>query len=230
MIKNTLRLITLCTMFVLNNHNVIAEEISEVYLKAQSGQLILSPVKGFDGNSEGENIAPYISLGVGYNLNDSLRLEFQIEHNKVTLFSKENSVLELSKLYLTLQDLTINNVSLNLYQDIYKIDDGVTIFCGVGVGKSQINETVSRSIYALDFKNSNNVKDYKGNIARKNIYNISYSFDVGFSYKANNHIHIETSYRYKDYGNSREQKVLKNKIPKQKYIAHIVTTGIKYSF
>lgn len=230
MIKNKLKLITLCTMFALNNHNATAEEASKVYLKAQVGELILDPVKNFSGNSEGENIAPYLSLGVGYNLNDSLRLEFQIEHNQVNLYSKENTIIELNKLYFTLQNLTINNVSLNLYKDIYDLDDGVNIFCGAGIGVSQINEKVSRDFFTLDRTSPGNIKNYKGYIAKKSLYNLSYSFDIGLSYKANNHIHIETSYRYKDYGKGGEQKVLQNKVHKQKYIAHILTTGLKYTF
>ena len=230
MIKNKLKLITLCVALILNHHNANAEETSKIYLKAQVGELILDPVKNFSGNSEGENIAPYLSLGVGYNVNDSLRLEFQIEHNQVSLYSKENTIIEINKLYFTLQNLTINNISLNLYKDIYEIDDGVNLFCGAGIGGSQINEKVSRDFFTLDRKNPGNIKNYRGYIAKKNLYNLSYNFDIGLSYKANKHIYIETSYRYKDYGKGSEQKVLQNKIYKQNYKAHILTTGLKYSF
>ena len=230
MIKKKLKLITLCTMFALNHQNAVAEEASRVYLKAQVGELILKSVKNFSGNSEGENIAPYLSLGVGYNLNNSLRFEFQVEHNQVSLYSKENTIVELNKIYSTLKKLTINNVSLNLYKDIYDFNDGVNLFCGAGIGGSQINEKVIRDFFTLDRTNPKNIKNYKGYIAKKNLYNISYNFDIGLSYKANNHIHIETSYRYKDYGKGSEQQVLKNQIHKQKYIAHIVTTGLKYTF
>jgi len=202
---------------------------TDFYFKAQAGQTNLQNVKNFNSNIQRSNMATYISASVGVDIDETTRLETQIEQSKVD-FHPHPSALSLNKIYINLQHITIHNMSLNLYKDIIKINDKANIFFGIGVGRSFITERVERLFIVSQGQDLKHIKSYNGYVARKSLYKFSYNFDIGGSYKINNHTNIEVSYRYKDYGSNKKTIASEKKASRQGYKGHIITTGFRYNF
>lgn len=227
MIKNKTKLMATCALILLTNNSALAEKTSDVYVKAQVGQIHLNDTKNFNGNNQNSYPTPYFCAGIGVDLDDTWRLELEIEHNKIN-FSKNTKLLALNTSSYNLQNVTIDNASITLYKDIYNINDNTKIFLGAGVGRSQMNEKIQQSFVLMDKKR--NLQTHEEEFIRNKFYKLSYNLNLGLSHKIDSNTNIEINYKYKDYGKVKKKVLSDNHIKRQKYKAHMFTTGIRYNF
>lgn len=222
----TLKKKLLATALILAPFAAFADN-DQGYVKAMIGMNKLNQVKNFDSIKQKTNFSPVFTLGVGGEVIDDIRWEVLFDYNKVN-FVANHKFSEFNSIYFNIKNVVINSLSLNIYKDLLNINDQVKLFAGIGVGQSQIHETIEWRAFFPHRKDKNLIIESNGNNYRKISQNFSYSATLGVDFKVSNDISLEATYRFMDHGYTKGKKVAKSVIDKKHYFGHAVHAGIRY--
>ena len=211
--------------------NINTSEIasSKSYFKLIVGRNNLPPIKSFNNSKQNMSNNIYGGVGVGFDVDDSLRMDLLFEYS-TTNFYLNSKFQELNVIYPNLRNTLINNISFNIYKDLYNFTDNMTFFVGGGIGCSEIIEKIKYVTFSLDSKDSTKIKRYEGRLANKSRFKLSYNLAAGLNYSISSSAKLELMYNYKNYEKT------KNKIRgigedlNVKYGCHIVTIGVRKNF
>lgn len=223
-LKNTL----LTIVVILSPLSVFAN--TGMYFKGQLGMNKFNNVRNFNDYKQKSNFSPEISIGggIGLEFDDSFRGDVIVAYTKVTFHNN----CRLSRFYdthLNTKKVVINSITFNVYKDFLDVAENVKLFAGVGLGISQINETIYYKTFLPDSRNRRNITTLTGATHSKTVYNLSHNVTFGLNFEVSDRINLETAYKFKHHGVSKSRKMHVVQLDEKLYRSHGIYTGIRYN-
>jgi len=200
------------------------------YFKGVFGINKFNQIRNFNNFKQSSNFAPEIGIGggAGFTFNDSFRAEVMVNYTKIT-FHNNCRLSTFYDVHLNNKKITINSVMWNIYKDFFDIAENVKFFAGVGIGVSQINETITWKTFSPNRSNNKAITTYKGVTNRKTTYNFTHTIKAGLDFKVSPRLGLELAYSFKNHGKTKSQTVQRIHLDEKLYINHSLYTGIRYN-
>jgi opacity protein-like surface antigen len=227
-LKNKLLTILLNTTIILYPFCVFADQ--GPYFKGLIGMNKFNRIKNFNDFRQNSNFSPEIGVGggIGFNFDKTFRGELIVIYTKVN-FHNHCNLNSFYDTHLNTKRVTINSTMFNIYKDFFEVTKNVNFFGGVGIGISQINESITWKVFYPDIRNRRNIKVSKGATHRKNVYNFSYSLMAGMDFEVSEKLNIELGYQFKNLGITKPKTMQVVYLDGKTYISHNIYTGIRYN-
>jgi opacity protein-like surface antigen len=167
---------------------------------------------------------PLIEAGIGYQFNNSIRIEAVIDY--YFLFRTLATSIDLNNdTFKVLTKTKVDTFMFNIYKDIINFNK-LNFFIGGGIGIAHFKESANGHVLLSE----DNVYLFLDKINSKNRKHLAYKFTVGTDVKISDYIKWEMSYNYFNLGNNKK-KTLEDipDINNQRYRIHNITIGIRYS-
>jgi opacity protein-like surface antigen len=152
-----------------------------------------------------KNIAPNFGLGFGYKIRENLRSDITLLHFTNLRINSKNPDRKTKS--------CMNIVSMSLYLDLYKFNNGAKIFLGLGAGVANIN---TRTIIEDKSSSSKTINPYA-------------KIELGGSMPINDYINFDLSYSWNEFGKNKgfttDKGTLVKKTP---YKAHNISSGLRF--
>jgi opacity protein-like surface antigen len=202
-----------------------------MYFKAQLGMNKFNDIRNFDDFKQKSNFSPEIALGAGIGLHfdDSFRGDITAGYTKVS-FHNDCKLKKFYDTHLNTKKVVINSIMLNIYKGFLDVADNIKLFAGVGLGISQINETIYYKMFLPDNRNRRNIITVTGATHRKTVYNFSHNVTFGFDFEVSDRFNVETAYYFKHHGVTKSKKMPAAHLEGKLYRSHGIYTGIRYEF
>lgn len=199
------------------------------YFKGIIGINKFNQIKNFNNFKQSSNFSPEIGMGggAGFNFDDSFRGEVIFSYTKITFYNNCN-LSTFYDVHLDNKKITINSAIFNVYKDFFEIAENVKFFAGVGIGVSQINESITWKTFS-PISNSKTINTYKGVANRKTTYNFIHSFIAGIDFKVSPQLNLEFAYSFKNHGKTKSQMLQRVNLNEKLYMSHNIYTGIRYN-
>lgn len=202
-----------------------------MYFKGQIGMNKFNNIRNFNDFKQKSNFSPEIAIGggIGFDFDDSFRADIIAGYTKVTFHNN----CKLSKFYdthLNTKKVVINSIMVNVYKDFLDVADNVKLFAGVGLGISQIHETIYFKTFLPDNRNRRNITTVTGATHSKTVYNFSHNVTFGLNFEVSDRINLETAYRFNHHGVTKSKKMHVVHLEEKLYRSHGIYTGIRYNF
>ena len=223
--KNTLLTIAV----ILSPLSVFAN--TGTYFKGQLGINKFNDIRNFNDYEQKSNFSPEISIGggIGFDFDDSFRGDVIVAYTKVT-FHNNCKLSKFFDTHLTTEKVVINSIMFNIYKDFLDVADNAKLFAGVGIGISQIHETIYYKTLLPDIRNRRNIITVRAAIHSKTVYNFSHNVTLGFDFEVSDRFNIETAYNFKHHGVTKSKKMRVVHVEEKLYRSHGIYTGIRYNF
>lgn len=212
-------------------HNVVfAENLEDtLFIKGGVGLNQINNTKfsnhKYEGKNKLSNKFPLIELGIGCNLNETIRTELVLDYYFM-FRSNETSTTSNQDIYRISSKTKANTLMTNIYKDIITINN-ITPFIGGGVGIVSLTESANG--YAIS--NDDNIYYPLDNeFNNKTTYQLAYKLTGGIGYKIAENINGEVSYNYFNLGNNKKKNIggIDN-ISKRAYSIHNITLGLRFN-
>ena len=223
-LKNKLLIIAI----ILTPFSVFAEHTP--YFKGFLGINKFNQIRNFNNFKQSSNFSPEIGIGggAGFTFDDSFRGEVIVSYTKV-MFHNHCKLSSFYDVHLNNKKITINSTMLNVYKDFVDLTENVKFFAGVGIGISQINETITWKTFSPNSRNNRIITTYKGVANRKTTYNFTHSIIAGIDFKVSPRLNLEVAYSFKNHGKTKSQMLQRVYLDEKLYINHSIYTGIRYN-
>ncbi len=200
------------------------------YFKGVFGINKFNRIRNFNNFKQNSNFSPDIGIGggAGYNFDNTFRGDVLISYTKLT-FHNHSKPTSFYDFYLNTKEVIINSIMFNVYKDFFTVTEHVKLFGGIGVGVSQITESITWEALVPDRSNTRKINLSTGVANRKVVYNFTHSVIAGLDFKVSDSINIELTYQFKNHGTTASRKLAKTDIDQKHYLAHKIYTGIRYN-
>ena len=212
---------------ILTPFTVFAEHTP--YFKGFFGINKFNQISNFNNFKQSSNFSPELGIGGGAGLifDDSFRGEVIVSYTKIT-FRNNCKLSTFYDVHLNNKKVVINSTMLNIYKDFFDIAENVKFFAGIGLGISQINESIAWKTFAPS-RNSKIITTYTGVANRKTTYNFTHSIIAGVDFKVSPRLNLEFAYSFKNHGKTKSQMLQRVQLDEKLYINHNIYTGIRYN-
>ena len=168
------------------------------YVKANVGnyRLLDAKLENYDSKESlkfrAKNGGNSFGVGIGYNLNNKLRLDLVFDHfiNPLHKWSWDDKDGDF--VYNKIKG-SINNIMLNGYVDVFDIKS-IKLFAGAGLGAAQTKAKgiTSSRIGGIDSSD--------GSVKFKTSTNFAYALYLGVSTNLTNNLYTDLTYSWRDFG------------------------------
>lgn len=205
------------------------KSLNPLYIKLGHGVNIISTTKvdnqGFIGDIRLQHKFPSIELGIGRQLDDSIRAEVIFTYYYL-FYLKELSRNQEQDIFKVTYKSKIDNLMLNGYKDIFTVDR-LTAFVGGGIGFSSIKDKGKGEVVYKEKYGPTKLESARSHLAHRFAYKLSGGIDI---YLYDN-VHAELAYSYLDLGYNKPKKVDgRYSMNKRKYQLHNIALNIRLYF
>ncbi len=197
----------------------------EYYLSFGSGINTINPINIVDNDLKGKvkltQVFPMVEIAIGNHLQD-FKTELAFDYH--FMFNSKENIRNDSYGIETNVKTRINALFLNVYKDIYELNDESSLYAGAGAGISFKKEAAKGSLVMND-------RTYTLTpLAIKRSNKFAYKLTVGLSKKISKTVAFDVSYNYFDLGFNRAKASKSNQvvIHSKKHNIHNVTLRLRY--
>ena len=200
------------------------------YFKGIFGINKLNQISNFNNFEQKSNFSPEIGIGggAGFVFDNSFRGDVIVSYTKVT-FHNHCRLSSFYDVHLNNKRVVINSAMLNVYKDFFEIAENTTIFAGIGIGVSEINENITWKTFSPNLTNNKLINTYQGVTNRKTTYNFTHSITAGIDFKVSSRLNLELAYSFKNHGKTKSQTVQRVHLDEKLYLNHNIYTGVRYN-
>jgi opacity protein-like surface antigen len=205
----------------------LANSVDKFYLKTAIGLNYISTQKIEDNQLKGrlklKSNFPVVSLGVGYEFSNLVRLEAMLDYYfQFQQKERTQSKLLSDKKYNIDIDTKISDIMISAYKGL-KLTDKVVIFAGGGIGVSSIKDKSRGYIEWADGS-----LERLEHIKNKTIYSFAYKLSTGLEYQLENNIKLDLAYSFYNLGTNKPKKIREETFKKRNFHNHNLMLGLRF--
>lgn len=180
--------------------------------------------------------SPLSAFGVGYYINDYVRVDLMLEHFNLYFNDEANNFEEAGEDIIIIGTKVVKrkaygkSLLLNSYIDIMQRST-YSIFIGAGIGVTHLKEKVTHHISGNSMAAGQTytfpliIENFTSKLAT----NFNYALIIGTTIKINPQMNCELSYSWKDFGKTKYSLKDKEDIPtRNRYKGHHFSAGLRF--